>query len=418
MGDFFCTDNALYRGHTKFLPDGAVTVYQYLASRADRSGECWPSVTMMADELGRSRPAVRTNLRRLLEYGLVVALGGAPALFRVVPASEVPLGGVTAEKESCRERQESFQNREESFQSGGKKVSTSGNKVATVAALNGAEGGDNLAESGNFLSTDAPSENGFGGNNLSPDWKESFHKQDSVNQTQDDEAPPASEPHRRTVVFDEPFPEPPDEPEPEPASIALSVSAASPANKPPTAKPPRRLPPRALTPEAAAKQAVCAAYIDGFQARHGQRPVFTRADAGILKNALAAVKVALEGDWEQARDELCRVLTAFFADEFLATRGHVLNLLPSRINALRGIGATHERNGNPAGLPASGLPANGLPAAAARGSARPATPGRRPVAPEEIERRRRLIASWTGNGPALYPTIGTDGGPAFAGWDA
>ena len=49
----------------------AVTVYLYLEDRANKNGECWPSVTTIAKELKLSKSTVRRAVKDLKKEGLV-----------------------------------------------------------------------------------------------------------------------------------------------------------------------------------------------------------------------------------------------------------------------------------------------------------------------------------------------------------
>lgn len=58
----------LYRAE---LPHRAVSVYIYLADRANRAGECWPAIPTIAAELKLSQSTVRRALRDLKNAGLL-----------------------------------------------------------------------------------------------------------------------------------------------------------------------------------------------------------------------------------------------------------------------------------------------------------------------------------------------------------
>ena len=47
------------------LPHRAVSVYIYLDDRANKDGECWPSISTIAKELKLSQSTVRRALRDL-----------------------------------------------------------------------------------------------------------------------------------------------------------------------------------------------------------------------------------------------------------------------------------------------------------------------------------------------------------------
>ena len=53
------------------LPHRAVSVYTYLADRANKDGECWPSITTIAKELKLSQSTVRRALRDLRKAKLI-----------------------------------------------------------------------------------------------------------------------------------------------------------------------------------------------------------------------------------------------------------------------------------------------------------------------------------------------------------
>ena len=64
MGKF----NFLYRTE---LPHHAVSVYIYLADRANKNGECWPAIPTIAKELKLSQTTVRRALDDLRKEGLL-----------------------------------------------------------------------------------------------------------------------------------------------------------------------------------------------------------------------------------------------------------------------------------------------------------------------------------------------------------
>ena len=53
------------------LPHRAVSVYTYLADRANKDGECWPAIPTIARELKLSQSTVRRVLQDLRKAGLV-----------------------------------------------------------------------------------------------------------------------------------------------------------------------------------------------------------------------------------------------------------------------------------------------------------------------------------------------------------
>ena len=64
MGKF----NFLYRTG---LPHRAVSVYIYLADRANKNGECWPAIPTIAKELKLSQTTVRRALDDLRKEGFL-----------------------------------------------------------------------------------------------------------------------------------------------------------------------------------------------------------------------------------------------------------------------------------------------------------------------------------------------------------
>lgn len=60
--------NFLYRME---LSHRAVSVYIYLADRANKNGECWPAIPTIASELKLSQSTVRRALQDLREAGLL-----------------------------------------------------------------------------------------------------------------------------------------------------------------------------------------------------------------------------------------------------------------------------------------------------------------------------------------------------------
>ena len=60
--------NFLYQSD---LPHRAVSVYVYLDDRANKNGECWPSISTIAKELKLSQSTVRRALRDLRKAKLI-----------------------------------------------------------------------------------------------------------------------------------------------------------------------------------------------------------------------------------------------------------------------------------------------------------------------------------------------------------
>ena len=53
------------------LPHRAVAVYTYLYDRADKNGECWPSVNKIAGDIKLSPATVRRAIKDLRNAGFV-----------------------------------------------------------------------------------------------------------------------------------------------------------------------------------------------------------------------------------------------------------------------------------------------------------------------------------------------------------
>lgn len=53
------------------LPHRAVSVYIYLADRANKDGECWPAIPTIARELKLSQSTVRRALKDLRKAGFL-----------------------------------------------------------------------------------------------------------------------------------------------------------------------------------------------------------------------------------------------------------------------------------------------------------------------------------------------------------
>ena len=60
--------NFLYQSD---LPHRAVSVYVYLDDRANKDGECWPSISTIAKELKLSQSTVRRALHDLRKANLI-----------------------------------------------------------------------------------------------------------------------------------------------------------------------------------------------------------------------------------------------------------------------------------------------------------------------------------------------------------
>lgn len=53
------------------VPHRAVAVYQYLAERANKKGECWPAVPTIAEDIKLSESTVRRAVKDLKKVGLL-----------------------------------------------------------------------------------------------------------------------------------------------------------------------------------------------------------------------------------------------------------------------------------------------------------------------------------------------------------
>ena len=53
------------------LPHRAVAVYTYLHDRANKNGECWPSVNKIAGDIKQSPATVRRAIKDLKKVGLI-----------------------------------------------------------------------------------------------------------------------------------------------------------------------------------------------------------------------------------------------------------------------------------------------------------------------------------------------------------
>lgn len=53
------------------LPHRAISVYRYLADRANKDGICWPSITTISKDLKLSESTTRRALHDLRKAGLV-----------------------------------------------------------------------------------------------------------------------------------------------------------------------------------------------------------------------------------------------------------------------------------------------------------------------------------------------------------
>jgi predicted transcriptional regulator len=63
-------------GHHEFLYQSellhrAIAVYLYLEDRANKKGECWPSVKTMAEDLKLSKSTIRRGIKDLVKAGLL-----------------------------------------------------------------------------------------------------------------------------------------------------------------------------------------------------------------------------------------------------------------------------------------------------------------------------------------------------------
>lgn len=53
------------------LPHRAFTVYRYLLDRANKNGECWPSINKIAGDIKLSPATVRRAVKDLRKVGLI-----------------------------------------------------------------------------------------------------------------------------------------------------------------------------------------------------------------------------------------------------------------------------------------------------------------------------------------------------------
>lgn len=53
------------------LPHRAVSIYIYLADRANKDGECWPAIPTIARDLKLSQSTVRRAIKDLRREGLI-----------------------------------------------------------------------------------------------------------------------------------------------------------------------------------------------------------------------------------------------------------------------------------------------------------------------------------------------------------
>lgn len=53
------------------LPHRAIAVYTYLCDRANKNGECWPSVKTIAGDIKLSPATVRRAIKDLKKFGLI-----------------------------------------------------------------------------------------------------------------------------------------------------------------------------------------------------------------------------------------------------------------------------------------------------------------------------------------------------------
>ena len=54
-----------------YLPHRAVAVYTHLYDRADKNGECWPSVKTISGDIKLSPATVRRDIKDLKNAGLI-----------------------------------------------------------------------------------------------------------------------------------------------------------------------------------------------------------------------------------------------------------------------------------------------------------------------------------------------------------
>ena len=70
-GEWFPASHFISRNHAQYIKPRGVAVWVALASRADKKGECWPSIPTLMRESGMSRNSVRDTLKALEKYGLI-----------------------------------------------------------------------------------------------------------------------------------------------------------------------------------------------------------------------------------------------------------------------------------------------------------------------------------------------------------
>lgn len=78
------------------LPHRDVSVYIYLYDRADKNGECWPSVKTIAGDIKLSPATVRRAIKDLKKAGLIKTEqrysekgGKSSLLFRLKPWTDI-----------------------------------------------------------------------------------------------------------------------------------------------------------------------------------------------------------------------------------------------------------------------------------------------------------------------------------------
>jgi hypothetical protein len=351
MPGFWCASNDLFDEHAPHLSAGAVGLYCYLCRKANSEGVSWPSLPTIAETLRLSPNTVRRYLAQLSGRGLIeimprqghkggysyrvaahVSGGRAPAAVQNLNPSEEK--GATIEPQRVQPLNPAGENGSKSEPQTVQNLNPNDGEAGPGRVQNLREKGSNFEPKGYPLKDTHVPPSGV----LPP-----LRSEERTSRSDEKTQPPATEPPK-------PAPEPP--------------------------RPPRARPPKPPAPEStaappdyttvAARGLACrncrAHYLAEFRRCRpaGKPPVATGADAGILKNALAALHDADGGDWLEAETELKRLLTLFFADEYAARNGWALKLLPGMLNALRGLGETHgtsrERDGRRAGNGAEGRP--------------------------------------------------------------
>lgn len=81
------------------VPHRAVSVYLYLAERANKKGECWPAIPTIAEDLKLSESTVRRAVKDLKKAGLL----STQQRFRETEGKAVCVIHCDRKKEGCHE---------------------------------------------------------------------------------------------------------------------------------------------------------------------------------------------------------------------------------------------------------------------------------------------------------------------------